>query len=522
VSAIRTKTLTVAGALAQKPHAGGHTWALLQYVLGFRQLGWNVLFLDQIDARMCTDAAGQPCPPEDSIQARYFHDVMTRFDLQDACALVVDGGQFLGLSRPRVLERLSASAFLLNIMGYLQIDDLLAAVPARVFLDIDPGFGQMWKALGLHDPFRGHDAHVTIGLRIGEPDCPIPTGGISWITTPQPIALDYWPVTPRVTDGPFTSVASWRGANGPVTFEGRTYGLRVHEFPKVRRLAGADRRPFAVALDIHPDDARDRDLLTANGWRLDDPRQVAGDPMPIRPTSRAPPPSSSPPRTCTCRPTPDGSAIAACVISRAAGRSSPRTPASARSIRPTPVCCATALWMTHAPVSSDLRRLRPSGARGADGGDGDLRRDQGARTSARSARRQLTQAARDPDRFGKPVARVLPGRRPAIRPSEHAHGEVQATAIEVEEEIARQTRRRATRTALLGEIGSRQRQLRLLGPACRQGRQIDQTGPQRAHFPIHRTDTARPRVGADNHVARVELAVNHRARQPHETHHAGA
>ena len=278
MSAIRTKTLTVAGALAQKPHAGGHTWALLQYVLGFRQLGWNVLFLDQIDARMCTDAAGQPCPPEDSIQARYFHDVMTRFDLQDACALVVDGGQFLGLSRPRVLERLSASPFLLNIMGYLQIDDLLAAVPARVFLDIDPGFGQMWKALGLHDPFRGHDAHVTIGLRIGEPDCPIPTGGISWITTPQPIALDYWPVTPRVTDGPFTSVASWRGANGPVTFEGRTYGLRVHEFRKFAALPALTGRPFAVALDIHADDARDRDLLIANGWRLDDPRQVAGDP----------------------------------------------------------------------------------------------------------------------------------------------------------------------------------------------------------------------------------------------------
>ncbi|MFO0809912.1 MAG: hypothetical protein U0746_14925, partial [Gemmataceae bacterium] len=32
-----------------------------------------------------------------------------------------------------------------------------------------------------------------------------------------------------------------------------------------------------VALDIHPSDAKDREALAANNWRLVDPRAVAGD-----------------------------------------------------------------------------------------------------------------------------------------------------------------------------------------------------------------------------------------------------
>ena len=38
-------------------------------------------------------------------------------------------------------------------MGFLDDEEILAAAPLRVFLDIDPGFGQMWRELGLADVF---------------------------------------------------------------------------------------------------------------------------------------------------------------------------------------------------------------------------------------------------------------------------------------------------------------------------------------------------------------------------------
>jgi hypothetical protein len=274
---MRRDLVVIAGSLAQKPRHGGHAWALLQYALGFRELGWDILFIDRISSSACVDATGQPAAPEDSVNARYLRGLMRRFDLDNDFALIVDDGrQWIGAARDRVFEEVRRSAFLLNIMGFLEQADLLAAAPRRVFLDIDPGFAQMWKALGLHDSFAGHDTHVTIGERIGEPDCTIPVCGIEWIVTAQPVVLSFWPVAGG-TFGRFTSVASWRGAYGPIDYGGKTYGLRVHEF---RRFLDVPRRsglPFEMALDIDPGETRDLERLEAGGWTLVDPTQAAGD-----------------------------------------------------------------------------------------------------------------------------------------------------------------------------------------------------------------------------------------------------
>ena len=255
-------SIIVAGSVAQKPRHGGHTWVFLQYLLGFPRLGYDVLFLD----RATPDA-------DFGFVAR----VMDAFELRDSYAVLGDGG----LSRADVLRRVRRSALLLNVMGFVDDDEILDAAPLSVFLDIDPGFPQMWHELGLHDAFAGHDAFVTIAENIGRPGCEIPTCGRDWLTTAQPVVLEQWP---RATNGQgrFTSVASWRGRNGPVEYDGKTYGLRVHEFRKFVALPRRTGRPFELALDIHPGERRDLALLTENAWSLVDPGAVAGDPWTYR------------------------------------------------------------------------------------------------------------------------------------------------------------------------------------------------------------------------------------------------
>ena len=276
------KSIVIAGSLAQRPGRGGHTWVFLQYLLGFRKLGWNVLFLDRLEPEMCVDEAGAPATMERSWNVRYFVDVMRRFGLDDSYGLLCHGGtSTIGLSRAHLVERVKASAALVNVMGFLEDEEVLAAAPTRVFFDIDPGFGQMWQELGLHETFRGHDAFVTIGENIGKPGCGTPTCGLTWITTPQPVVLDYWPVVDASTgiNGPVTTVASWRGPNAPVEYEGTKYGLRAHEFRRFAALPRLAGRAFEIALDIDPADAKDAELLRANGWALADPQQAAGDPF---------------------------------------------------------------------------------------------------------------------------------------------------------------------------------------------------------------------------------------------------
>ena len=270
----------IAGALAQKSGHGGLTWVFLEYVLGLQRLGWDVLFLDRLEPEMCVDAAGNPASLEDSVNLRYLVHIMDWFGLSDQWSLIYDGRRFVGRPRDEVLERVGRSSFLLNFMGYFNHEEILAAAPRRVFLDIDPGFPQMWRELGLANVFEGHDDFLTVGANVGRPGCNIPTCGLEWIGTPPPVVLDRWPVVPQ--GEAFTSVVTWRGPFGPVEYGGRTYGLRVHEFRRFAELPRITGRPFEIALDIHPSDGKDRAMLEAASWSIVDPASVAGDPSAYR------------------------------------------------------------------------------------------------------------------------------------------------------------------------------------------------------------------------------------------------
>ena len=272
------------GALAQVPRNGGLTWLHLQFLLGFRRLGWEVLFLDRLEPEMCVDRTGRPADLEGSENVRYFLDVMNAFELRSSFSLVCNRGErTIGLARAEVLKRAAGADLFLNVMGYFNDAEILERMRRRVFVDIDPGFGQMWRDLGLHDPFRGHDEFVTLGRNIGRPECAIPTCGLNWVTMPQPVVLEHWPAQPPCFDGAFTSIGAWRGPNGPIEYRGRTYGLRAHEFRKFARLPSlCPASRFEMALQIHPGDAKDIGALREQGWSLVDPGIVAGRPTEYR------------------------------------------------------------------------------------------------------------------------------------------------------------------------------------------------------------------------------------------------
>src|SRR3954469_18128178 len=97
-------TICLAGSLAQKPGYGGHAWVFLQYLLGFRRLGWDVLFLDALAPQAGVDGAGRPCEFARSWNVRYFLDVMYRFGLEASFSLTC-GGDAVGVPPGQVLER---------------------------------------------------------------------------------------------------------------------------------------------------------------------------------------------------------------------------------------------------------------------------------------------------------------------------------------------------------------------------------------------------------------------------------
>jgi hypothetical protein len=269
-------SIAVSGALAQRPGRPGHAWVFLNYLLGFRQLGYEVLFIDRLDSGPEGPAGGTASVS--APQARWLSETMAGAGLEGRYGgLIERSTQTVGLSRERLRAELGRCELLLNVNGFLEDEELLAAAPRRVYLDIDPGFAQIWEAEGLADSFAGHDDFVTVGTSIGAQECRVPTGGRRWIATLPPVVLERWPRAPA--GRAFTSVGSWRGPFGPLAHRGETYGLRAHEFRRFFALPSRVRAPFELALDIDPADRRDRQALRASAWTLVDPlRRLASFP----------------------------------------------------------------------------------------------------------------------------------------------------------------------------------------------------------------------------------------------------
>jgi hypothetical protein len=257
--------IVVAGSLAAAPWQGGASWAVLQYVLGFEQLGHSVLLLE-------------PAATDPAVTG-YFERVVRDHGLVGRAAVLHADGSTFGMPRQDVLERCRDTDLLVNLGGVLRRLDLIGEGALRVYVDLDPGFTQCWQsAEGVDMNLDGHDRHATVGLTLGAQSCPVPTLGLDWITTLPPVVLSLWPVADRPPRHGMTTVGNWR-SYGSVSYCGMHLGQKAHSVRRLLDLPALVDDGVAIepALGIDPGDADDLRALDAHGWRLHDPRRVAGD-----------------------------------------------------------------------------------------------------------------------------------------------------------------------------------------------------------------------------------------------------
>jgi hypothetical protein len=269
-------TVVVSGAVANKHRQGGSIWVRMSWAEALRSAGFDVLFAEQIDESACVDAAGAPSIFEESENLAVFERTMAAFGFAGSAALVCpEGARIHGMQPGDLFARAEQAELLINIGGHLRWEPLLQRLRRRAFVDLDPGFTQIWHAEGRATGIEAHDLHFTVGLNVGTRRCSLPTGGIRWRAIRQPVTLDRWAEAEGDELSAFTTVASWRGAYGPPVWNGRAYGVKAHEFRRFLPLAGQVEAPFTVALDIHPGDHADIASLGAHGWRLVDPAAAA-------------------------------------------------------------------------------------------------------------------------------------------------------------------------------------------------------------------------------------------------------
>ncbi len=262
--------------IAGVPNQGGATWAVMQYLLGFKRLGHDVHFVEPVEETALRPAGA---PLARSENAAYFRRVMADFGMGQTSALLLAGTrETAGLPYNRLREIARRADVLVNISGLLADEALSENIPLRAYLDLDPAFTQLWQAAeGIDMRFAAHNHFVTVGQAIGMPSCDVPTCGLEWITTPQPIVLERWPAGRITIHDDLTTVANWRGY-GSIEHKGVFYGQKAHSWRPFYTLPNLTDENFAPALAIHPEESKDLAALHANGWRLIDPERVAQTP----------------------------------------------------------------------------------------------------------------------------------------------------------------------------------------------------------------------------------------------------
>jgi hypothetical protein len=253
--------------VAGVPRQGGATWAVLQYVLGLRRLGHDVMLVEPVERDALAPATA------------YFRRVAAAFGIADRAALLLPGSrETVGVPFARVRAFARDADLLLNVAGMLADEELLEPVGLRAYLDLDPGFTQLWAAEeGIDMRFAGHDRHVTVGQAVGTPACAVPTCGLDWIPTQVPVVLERWPAAGPYGRDALTGVGNWR-AYGSISAGGVHYGQKAHALRPLMALPKMAGERVVLALAIHPDERDDLARLADGGWELVDPDVVAGTP----------------------------------------------------------------------------------------------------------------------------------------------------------------------------------------------------------------------------------------------------
>ncbi|SDT87810.1 hypothetical protein SAMN05444156_0348 [Verrucomicrobium sp. GAS474] len=279
--------ILVSGLLAQYPF-GGVIWDYVQYLIGFRDLGHDVWYLE--------DSGMWPYHP---VEQTYTEDashniaalgrLLGEFGFGDRW-IYRNGanGQFhsanglLGEKEARALVR--DSDLLANVSGAANLTGYEGGRCHRMYLDGDPMFTHIDL---LTDPAKcatilAHDSHFTFGLNVGAADCRVPTGKLDWKKTVQPVSLRHWPVLPSPPKHGYTTVMNW-ASYASRTWEGDDYGQKDLEFRRffdLPKSVPAER--LTLAMGQGPKRQRPTEALREAGWEILEPNEVVPDHLTYR------------------------------------------------------------------------------------------------------------------------------------------------------------------------------------------------------------------------------------------------
>lgn len=255
------------------PKGGGHLWVYLNWALGLRALGCQVIWLERV----------VPNYPAQEMRANVaaLKGHLERYGLAERVAL----HSWTDEAPPRSVAEecldldAAAEADLLLNLAYSTPPEVLRRFQRTALVDIDPGLTQVWMTRG-EMPVAQHDVYFTIGETVGTREARFPDCGLRWHYTPPPVFLPGWPPTPADRNALYTTVSHW--GESFMEFEGATFGTgKKTAFLDYFDLPSQTSTPLELALCLG-DNEWDRRFLEQKGWKIRQAWDVSATPEQYR------------------------------------------------------------------------------------------------------------------------------------------------------------------------------------------------------------------------------------------------
>lgn len=255
------------------PEGGGHLWQYLNWALGFRALGCELIWLE----------SPSPSDPPQEVQeaVAILKGRLQRYGLSPGGLALCSSDTTPLLKDAQEgcldLDAASEANLLVNQMYDLPLE-VVSRFRRSALLDIDPGLTQIWMSTGLMNVPK-HDVYFTTGETVGQPGSPIPDCGLRWHYTPPAVFLPAWPPTIADATAPFTTVSHWYGKEW-VDHAGQSYHNNKRDgFLPLLGLPRRTAQSLELALCLDPEEEKEEwRMLRARGWRVRDAHKMASTP----------------------------------------------------------------------------------------------------------------------------------------------------------------------------------------------------------------------------------------------------
>ena len=279
---MKRKKIVVMGFMGSMPIAGV-IWQHIHYIVGLQRLGHDVYYVED-SARIPYNPETFEVTVEFDYAARLLNRLSRKFEFRKRwafCARYLSGNPTAGLSLKKIRQLYREADAILNICGAQEFNDDLLVSDRILYIESDPGVEQIKIDKGVKSTMEylgRHHALFTFGESIGTKTFAVPTHGLKWLPTRQPVVTDLW----RTSRSPvgaavFTSVANWSTSGlKDIRWRGKKYlWSKSREF--LRFITAPEKAGETFELATNIEHAVTRAKFERHGWRLTSPRQMSVD-----------------------------------------------------------------------------------------------------------------------------------------------------------------------------------------------------------------------------------------------------